>query len=124
MKNNIVRLLILIFLLIPIFSDYSFAMSENEKIQYLLHEIEVSGFTFIRNGSEYSSKKARIHLENKLKRAGRHVKTAEDFISKIAARSSFSGRPYSIRMKNGMLVKSEKWLKAKLRELKKSLKTR
>ncbi len=118
MKKIIMLLPILIFLSATLLSSSSYAMSENDKILHLLKEIEVSGYTFIRNGNEYPSRKAREHLEFKLKRAGK-IKTAGDFIRKIASRSSFSGKPYYIRMKSGRIIKTEEWLKAKLNELEK-----
>lgn len=124
MKKNKIIFSVLTCILAPLFFKYSFAMSEKEKIRYLLHEIEISGYTFIRNGSKYTSQKARAHLEYKFKRAGRSIKTAEDFISKIASKSSFSGKPYYIRMDNGTLIKTGEWLRKKLSKLVKSLKAR
>ncbi len=124
MKMNIMIFPILILLSATLLSPSSYGMSENDKIRHLLREIEISGYTFIRNGNEYPSRKAREHLEFKLKRAGKKIKTAGDFIRKIASRSSFSGKPYYIRMKSGRIIKTEEWLKAKLKELENRLNSR
>ncbi len=102
---------VLIFILLFI---NAFAISEYEKIQFLLKEIEFSELIFIRNGVEYNSKKAREHWENKLIHAGDKIKTAEDFIKYIASRSSLSGKPYLIKFPDGNIISSEDWLRQKL----------
>jgi hypothetical protein len=120
MKKDKITIFILTCFLLTVFYNYSFAISEKEKIRYLLQRIEDSGCIFIRNGKKYTSQKAKKHLEYKLKRADRYIYTAEDFINKIASRSSFTGRPYYIRMKNGMLIKAEQWLREQLKDLEKT----
>jgi hypothetical protein len=95
------------------------ALSEQEKIQYLLNRVETSGLIFIRNGSEYSSRDARKHLELKLSKAGSAIRTANQFIAHIATGSSWTGAPYYIRLRDGSMVKSADWLRKILDELEK-----
>lgn len=95
------------------------AMSEQEKIRALLDRVETSSLVFIRNGSEYSSREARKHLELKLSKAGSVIRTAEQFIAHIASGSSWSGAPYYIKLRDGSVVKSADWLRKHLAELEK-----
>ncbi|MEK7270162.1 MAG: DUF5329 family protein [Planctomycetota bacterium] len=86
------------------------ALTEREKIDRLLAAIESADVVFIRNGSEHGPKAAASHLRGKLSSAGDRVKTARDFIEHLASRSSFSGKPYLIRTKDGAQIPSREWL--------------
>lgn len=97
----------------------AFALSESEKIKVLLDKIENSGLIFIRNGMEYSSKKARKHLELKLSNAGSKIRTAEQFIGYIATKSSWTGVPYYVKLPDGTKLKSADWLRRRLAEIEK-----
>ncbi len=70
---------------------------ENEEIEYLLSYIAASDCIFIRNGTEHQPKDAREHLEMKYNHVRSRIATAEDFINKVASKSSFSRRKYQIR---------------------------
>ena len=59
-----------------------------------------------RNGKEYSANKAADHLRLKWEKAGRHVKTAEDFIELCGSRSSISGKLYKMRFPDGRIENS------------------
>jgi hypothetical protein len=72
---------------------------------------------FIRNGKEYSANKAAEHLRLKWEKAGRHVKTAEDFIELCGSRSSISGKLYKMRFADGRIENSAVILKEFLREI-------
>ena len=74
---------------------------EQEKIDWLLSEIEHSDATFVRNGSEFTGPKAASHLKSKLFFAGSRVQTARDFISGVCTHSEASGKPYEIRPRGG-----------------------
>jgi hypothetical protein len=93
------------------------AALERERIHALLETLERSGHVFIRNGSAHSARDARAHLEMKLDRAGDRVTTAEQFIDRLAARSSSTGRPYLIRLADGSTVEAGAWLRARLAEI-------
>lgn len=95
------------------------ALTESEKIKLLLDKIEHSGLIFIRNETEYSSKKARIHLERKLSNAGSLIRTAKHFIEHIATKSSWTGKPYYVKFSNGKMIRSAVWLRRMLLEIEK-----
>ena len=86
----------------------SFA-AENEEIDYLLTHLAESGCTFIRNGDEHEAKEARDHLEMKYNHARKRIKTAEDFINKIASKSSLSRKPYVVDCGDVQTL-SKQWL--------------
>jgi hypothetical protein len=68
-----------------------------QEIDHLLHFVAASHCTFVRNGSEYPSDKARDHLVDKYRFAGSRIATAEQFIEYLATKSSLSGQPYHVR---------------------------
>jgi len=76
----------------------SFAVAaENRDIDFLLSFVATSDCVFIRNGKEYQGIKASEHLAKKYNYAKSRIKTAEDFIAKIASKSSISKKPYLVR---------------------------
>jgi len=105
------------FLAAPVFSQTAISQQEIEqhKIQYLINTIaDLKDARFIRNGSEYDAQQAADHLRLKLRYAGDHVKTAEDFILYCATGSSMSGEKYRIKFADGRLVDSATFLRDKL----------
>lgn len=97
------------------------ALSEAQKIELLLSRIgELEGATFIRNGDEHSAQDAVAHLRMKWEQAGGPddpQATAEDFIAKVASKSSLSGREYRIRLPDGRELPSGQWLREQLRQI-------
>ncbi|HSB64650.1 MAG TPA: DUF5329 family protein [Thermoanaerobaculia bacterium] len=89
-------------------------VAEQEKIDWLLSEIERSDAVFLRNGAEYDGHKAASHLKTKLFWGGKQVQTARDFIVGVCSRSEASGKPYEIRLKSGPTRPLEKWLLERL----------
>ena len=90
---------------------------EQQRIDYLMQSLmALKGAVFIRNGSEYDSSAARDHLQKKLSFGGERVKTAEEFIKYCAAESSFSHKPYQIRMSDGRTVDTSTFFHARLKE--------
>lgn len=82
-------------------------LTESQKIDALIASIEhLPGAVFIRNGSEYDATKAAAHLRMKRDYAGKRIKTAEQFIDKLATASSMTGKPYRIRFADGRTVDS------------------
>jgi hypothetical protein len=71
--------------------------SAKDEIDHLLNFVAASSCTFIRNGTEYPSDKARDHLASKYQFAGSRITTAEEFIRYLATESSMSGEPYHVR---------------------------
>ena len=95
--------------------------TESDKIEALIKHIEeLSDAKFVRNGSEYEAKTAAKFLRGKWDAKKDEIKTAEDFIAKVASVSSTSGKPYLIRFKDGTETKAGDYLKAQLKKLSKT----
>jgi hypothetical protein len=91
---------------------------EDARITALIQAVEsLQGAKFIRNGTEYDGKTAAEHLRLKLSKAGERVKTAEDFITGCASKSSLSGQKYRIRLADGTESDSEIFFRSKLKEI-------
>lgn len=84
----------------------------------MLAFVENSQCSFIRNGSAYDGKEARMHLQQKLDYLENKglVSTSEDFIDRAATGSSISGKAYSVDC-NGQKQPSADWLKGELRRI-------
>jgi hypothetical protein len=90
-------------------------LTEAQKIQALIHGIEVmKDARFVRNGSDYGGAAAADHLRLKLRNAGSRVKTAQDFITLLASKSSMSGLPYKIRFADGHEIESGQYFRTQL----------
>src|SRR5688500_17631135 len=75
--------------------------AEKQKIEALIKHVEGLGDAkFVRNGTPYDAATAARFLRGKWDAESDEVKTAEDFITKVASVSSTSGRPYLIRFKD------------------------
>lgn len=73
--------------------------AEQRRIDALIAHVEhLDGATFIRNGREYGPGTAATFMRRKLKQREDEVRTALDFIEKVASVSSTSGKPYEIRL--------------------------
>ena len=95
-------------------------VSEKEKIETLIKCLEkLKNATFIRNGSDYNAKTAARFLRGKWQAREKEIKTAADFIDKVASMSGTSGKPYVIRFKDSREVKCGDYLKEQLKELEK-----
>jgi hypothetical protein len=112
------RLSVFITLLLVSFAAFAAHVSEKDKINYLLNLLATADVTFLRNGEEWPGEKAKEHLQGKLHSAGDRIQTADDFISQVASKSLSSGQAYHIRMSDGSIVTSEKWLRKNLSEMK------
>ncbi|MEA3230674.1 MAG: DUF5329 domain-containing protein [Thermodesulfobacteriota bacterium] len=107
------KFLSLILFLALFFPGNFVVAAENDEIEYLLSFIGSSDCIFIRNGREYQAEEAREHLEMKYNHVKRRIKTAEDFIDKIASKSSLSGRQYEVRC-DGIKLQTSQWLRESL----------
>ncbi len=91
-------------------------LSESDKIEALIRAVETrTDLTFVRNDTAYSGREAARHLRTKLAFAGSRVKTVDDFIDRIAAGSSMSGKPYFVRFLDGTLITSADFLRQELK---------
>ena len=75
------------------------------------------GIVFIRNGSEHTAAEAAAHLQRKRKAAGDRIRTPEDFIDQLGARSSMTGKPYRVRLPDGREIDSAAWMTGLLRDI-------
>ena len=73
------------------------ATAMDAEIDFLLASVAESGCIYIRNGKEHSGEAARDHLQMKRERGRKYYETTEEFIERIASKSSWSGKPYRIR---------------------------
>jgi hypothetical protein len=78
---------------------------------------QLEGAQFYRNGSWHDAKAAADHLRMKLSKAGKRVKTAQDFIDKIASASSMTGEAYKIKYADGKIVTTKEYFTGKLKEI-------
>ena len=70
---------------------------EQARIDYLLEQVSNSPYNFIRNGQSYSGKRAWVHFKWKYFLNVKQVKTAEEFIDRVATYSKMSGDPYLVQ---------------------------
>ncbi len=91
----------------------SAAAADNPEIDFLIDSIRNSQCSFTRNGTVYSPEKAADHLQMKYNKTKKYIKSAEDFIEKLATKSSWSGKPYTMTC-NGVKQQSGTWLSATL----------
>ena len=93
-------------------------LSEREKIESLIKLVGQSKTAkFVRNGWSYSSDTAAYFLRKKWEANAAGIKTARDFIDKVASVSGTSGTPYLVRMKDGRDLESRTFLLAELNKL-------
>jgi hypothetical protein len=85
-------------------------------VDFLLDDIEGSGWEFYRNGTWQDSKAAQAHLRAKYRYLAARglINTTEDFIEKVATQSSFSGQSYKVKCRDGATVTTNEWLHAEL----------
>ena len=92
--------------------------AEKQKIEGLLEQASsLKDAQFFRNGSSYSADKAVIFLRRKWQANHSAVKTASDFIDKVASFSGTSGKPYLIRFKDGKEIMSRDFFLAELKKI-------
>ena len=83
------------------------------EINALLEVVAKSGCDFKRNGTLHSSPDAAEHLALKYSRGQRYVETTENFIDRLATKSSWTGRSYTV-ICDGVETASGTWLHAQL----------
>ena len=95
-------------------------VTEKEKIEALIKNIEnLKDATFIRNDRDYGAKVAAKFLRGKWQAREKEIKTAMDFIDKVATVSGTSGKPYVIRFKDAREIKCGDYLTAELKKMEK-----
>ena len=116
--------LVPVFVLVLFGGDLSFVRaqdlpnSEKQKIETLIKQVaNLKDAKFVRNGSAYNADSAAVFLRRKWQANEPEVKTAQDFIDKVASFSATSGKPYLIRFKDGSESQSRDFLLAQLKKL-------
>ena len=95
--------------------------AEKQKIETLIKQVRaLKDARFIRNGSSYSADNAATFLRRKWQANESNVKTARNFIDKVASFSGTSGKPYLIRFNDGREIKSQEFFLAELRKIEKA----
>jgi len=121
---NLPKLTVLLLLLLAALSvlhAQSLPLAERQKIEALIKYVGgLKDAQFIRNGSSYEVSTAVRFLRGKWEANESSVKTARDFIDKVASFSGTSGKPYLIHFKDGSEIKSQEFLQAELRKLEKT----
>lgn len=90
---------------------------EREKIDRLLDAIESADVAFIREGVEVKGAVFAEWLRLKLEHARPSVTSFDDFIERIARRSSTTGNPYHAKLGNGDIVDIATWLQERAKEI-------
>lgn len=109
MARNIA--LVMLFIAAP-----AFAGTMDDEIDFLLATVAESDCTFTRNGKDYDGTKARDHLQMKRERGKRYYDSTEEYIDRIASKSSWSGKPYKIQCGSEPQQNAGDWFAALLAE--------
>jgi Family of unknown function (DUF5329) len=92
--------------------------AEKQKIEALIASVQkLDGAVFVRNGKSYKPATAAKFLRGKWDDRAEDVGSAEQFIDKIATRSSTTGKPYLVRFIDGREIPTATFLRAQLGKL-------
>jgi membrane-bound lytic murein transglycosylase len=95
--------------------------AERRTIEALIASVAGLGdATFIRNGQSYDASKAARFLREKWKSRESEVRTADEFIERVASFSSTTSKPYLIRFTDGREIQSADFLRAELARLRRA----
>ena len=95
--------------------------AEEKQIEALIAAIErMTDAAFVRNGRPYGAATAAEFLRRKWRQREADVRSADDFIEKVASFSSASGQPYLIRFSDGRETPCSIFLRTELSSLRKN----
>jgi hypothetical protein len=98
-----------------VLAQVSISAAERARIDRLIDAVARSrGMYFVRNSKTHSADDAATFLREKMKAMGDDVRTAEEFIDKIATKSSMSGEAYRVRFESGREMTSAEFLRTEL----------
>jgi hypothetical protein len=118
MTMNKLFILFAIFFSINAVAQTKAVLTENEKIDLLIAKVEkLEGVRFYRNGTWYDAAAAASHLRMKRDKAGKTIKTANDFINRVASESSMTGEAYKIKLKDGKEMLAKEFFLEVLKEV-------
>jgi hypothetical protein len=84
--------------------------SASKTIEHLLNYIQTSNCAFIRNGTTHDAKEAAAHVRKKYEAVKNKIRTPEQFVDYVAARSSKSGQPYRVQCNGARPQAARDWL--------------
>jgi len=91
---------------------------EKQKIEALIKHLgDLKEANFVRNGTAYEPATAVRFLRGKWNANSADVKSARDFIDKVASSSGTTGKPYLLRFKDGNEIPSRQFLLAELKKI-------
>lgn len=92
--------------------------AEQQMIDRLIERVAaMNDARFVRNFKEYKAADAATFMREKLRLMGQGVNTCDEFIDRIATRSSTTGLAYKIRFADGREMPSGEFLHAELARL-------
>ena len=108
--------------LVPFFAVFLFCASTgwaedsrmDSEIDFLLDSVVTSDCIFIRNGKTHDAIAARKHLQMKRKRGKWYFHSADEFIERLASKSSWSGDAYLIQCGSEPQQTANDWFTALL----------
>lgn len=111
--------LLLALLAVPAFLHaQNLPAGEKQKIEALIKHLgDLKEANFVRNGTAYEPATAVRFLRGKWNANSADVKSARDFIDKVASSSGTTGKPYLIRFKDGKEIHSRELLLAELKKI-------
>ena len=119
LAKPLLAVVLLITLAIPVATHaQTLPTAERQKIEALIKYVgDLKDTKFVRNGSSYEVSTAVRFLRGKWEANDDRVKTARDFIDKVASFSGTSGKPYLIRFKDSKEIPSREFLAAELQKI-------
>jgi hypothetical protein len=107
----------LCFALVPSLNAAGAPPEERAKIEALISHIgSLKKAVFIRNGKEYDAASAAKFLRGKWEAKDKDIKTATEFIEKVATKSSTTGKAYRIRLEDGTETDCGPYLSGRLKK--------
>jgi Family of unknown function (DUF5329) len=118
MKKFILSIGLTLLVSISAFSKELPAAAKSE-IAQLLTKLEQSNCQFNRNGSWYTAKDAKAHLNKKFEYLADkgEIASTEQFIELGASQSSMSGKPYWVQCAGASPIESASWLSGQLKQI-------
>lgn len=89
-------------------------LTTEQEVRMLIEFVERSGCYFHRNGKRHDSEDAADHLRLKYNRGEKYVEETEDFIDRLATKSSWTGKLYQVECRPGEFQPSGQWLHKRL----------
>jgi len=94
--------------------------SEQKLIDTLILRVSnMKTMTFVRNGDAHNAADAAKHMQAKFDHFKDEIVTAEDFIDRCASRSEVTGKPYQVKLSDGVVRDAKEFLTAELHTLRK-----